>query len=1353
MGDSRGIEPMDFTGNLSENWKYWRQRFENYLVASEIGKKDEKVQVAQLIHYIGAEGIRIYNTFTLAEDDKNKLEKVLQCFESHFLPKKNLSYERFKFFTRKQGENEPMEHFITDLKNLALTCELQDLKDSLIKNLIICGLTNEDLRVKLLDEDDKLDLDSTIQTCIRFENTKKQSNVISKSTKMSTEMEIQAIHRQGQDGSKSRNWKQSTSTLTSSSVVAGPSRLQSHDKFQAQGGWSQPANLKSSQPTRPRGQRLKINSGVCYRCGRVHGKNQCPAYGKKCNMCGYLNHFSKFCQKNKIHAVNCENDDQCNDNNYVFIGSVEKPVCKSDNSWYISMRLNNKRSYQFKLDTGAMANIIPEKILKEINFDRKHLMKTGLKLKSYTNNNIPVIGTCYLNCQYKNIICTIEFFVVESNSLCILGLETCKNLNLIKRVDIVDNVGETQNYYETLVNKNLDLFTGIGCLKNKYHIELIENAKPVIHPPRKIPLPLLKQFRNTITELEKTGIIKKVDEPTDWVNSIVIVRKNNGSLRICLDPRDLNLAIKREHFQLPTIDQITSKLSGAKFFSKLDANSGFWQICLDEESSKLCTFATPYGRYCFLRLPYGIKSAPEVFHKRFREIFNLEGVELYIDDIIIWGRSQVEHDERLKEVFRVAKLNNITFNKEKCKFGMSEITFMGHKITKNGFFPDESKILAIKNMPTPKTKKEVQRFLGMITYVGRFIPNLSNLNSPLRELTKNDVIFEWTDRHMESFINLKNILTEKPVLQYYDIDKPVVISVDASKNGVGAVLLQNSLPCAYASRALTEVQQRYAQIEKELYAIVFGCEKFFEYVYGREFVVETDHKPLVSIFKKPLSSCPARLQRMLIQLQKYDFKVIYKPGKDLFIADALSRAFLTTQKTENNFATEYEICIIDMPYTMTDKKCNEIIKATSDDKNLQLLNKFIKQGWPKSINKVPVEIKCYFKFRHELVERNGLLFKGQQLIIPRNLRRDIINKIHYGHFGIVKCKNRAKESFYWPGMCKQIEDAILNCKTCLQYHVSQQKQCLIPHEIPTNPWYKIGCDILYLGNIMYLLVIDYYSKWVELILLGNNAHSDTVIKHLKSIFARFGIPAVLVSDGGPQFSSFNFDNFARDWGFSCIKSSPRYPQSNGMVERAKQTIKKMLRKAVEDNKDLDLVLLMYRNTPIENNTSPSQILMSRKLRDILPSVESALKPKLINYKEYNKNIQVKQQKQKTYYNKKCKKLKSLRNNQKVRFQNTLGSQWSFGKVVDRVRDRSYKIEKEDGSYVTRNRRFIEIVPNETDIYENNPIDLTKPDDVGMQNTEIDRDKSLSPEGDNIYNIPECTSSGRVVKRVQRLEYS
>lgn len=1336
VSDYRGLAPMDFSGNLSENWKLWKQKFENYMVASEIGKKDEKIQIAQLLHYIGEEGFNIYNTFTYESDeDRNKVCVVIKKFDNHFLPKRNLSYERFKFFTRKQLINESIEQFVTDLKNKARSCEFGELKDNLIKDIFTCGLQNHVLREHLL-QDDSLNLEKAVKYCVSVENSKEQSTIITQRTSSSASLDVQAVGKP----------KCSNSSSTKRGSSSGSHFVQQRQVRQPGGKFQNSKCPPSSSSTTSR---LRGNNGICSRCGSVHGKNQCPAFGKKCNLCGFSNHFAKMCLRKNVNLVeNCQNENVDN-NDYVFIGSVDFNNTV-DNSWYVSLIVNNN-FIKFKLDSGAQANLITDKMLHKINFNSELLEKTEVKLKSYTNNNLPVLGKCSLICKYKNWTGKLDFFVVEDNNYqCILGLESCIKLNLIKRIDVLNDSENLshKNSYDKLIRENIDLFTGLGCLNQKYHIELNENAKPVVHPPRKIPFPLLDQFKSTLNQMEKQKIIKKLNEPTDWVNSFVIVRKKNGTLRICLDPSDLNNAIKREYFQLPTLDQIISNLSGACVFSTLDANSGFWQIALDKESTKLCTFATPFGRYCFLRLPYGIKSAPEVFHKHFKNIFTIQGVELYIDDIIIWGRTQAEHDKRLNEVFKIARQHNVTFNKDKCKFGLSEINYMGHKITKNGYSPDENKLKAIKEMPLPQNKKEVQRFLGMITYVGRFIPNLSNLTSSLRNLIKNDIIFEWTNHHTKSFNELKNLLTKPPVLQYYDINKEVVISVDASKDGVGACLLQNKLPCAYASKALTETQTRWAQIEKELYAIFFGCDRFYEYVYGKKFIVETDHKPLLGIFKKPLASCPARLQRMLIQLKKYDFEIVYKPGKELFVADTLSRAYIQDDKNVTDFENDLEICVIDMNFNLTNKKSEEILNATLEDSELKLLKQFVENGWPNKVSKVPLEIRNYYKCKNEITERNGLLFKSQQLIIPKKLRRDIINKIHYCHLGIQKCKKRANSCFYWPGMSKQLEDTILSCKICLTHRVTQQKETLIPHDIPSIPWYKIGCDILYLGNIMYLLVIDYYTKWVELILLDDNSHSRTIIKHLKSIFSRFGIPAILISDNGPQFKSVDFKIFSDEYEFTHITSSPNYPQSNGMVERQKQTLKKILCKAIQDKKDLDLVLLMYRNSPLESGFSPAELLMSRHLRDILPTTQNYLKPKHIPFHEYNRKIKLNQSKQKKYYDKNSKNRKPISNNQNVRFQNKPKSKWEFGKVINRSRNRSYVIKRNNDTSVTRNRRFIEPIPSTS-----KDVDLDDSDIIEISDSENENSLQSSPENILNNNSPQNTRCGRLVKKPDRLIYS
>lgn len=294
-------------------------------------------------------------------------------------------------------------------------------------------------------------------------------------------------------------------------------------------------------------------------------------------------------------------------------------------------------------------------------------------------------------------------------------------------------------------------------------------------------------------------------------------------------------------------------------------------------------------------MPYGISSAPEIFHRVIKQIFdNIEGVDTYIDDILIYGTTIEEHDARLKLVLDKVKEYNIKLNRKKCVFRTNTLTYMGHKLSNFGISPDEKKIQAIINFKKPENKKDVQRFLGILTYLSKFIPNLSQLSSPLRSIIKKNVHFEWSEEQEKCFKNFKTILSKNPVLQYYSANKQVILSVDASKDGLGAVLLQDGAPVAYASRALTSVQKHYAQIEKELLAICFGCERFREYLYGRQFIVETDHKPLLPIIKKPLNDCPLRLQRLLLLLQYYEFTLNFKKGKELYIADALSRAYDNT---------------------------------------------------------------------------------------------------------------------------------------------------------------------------------------------------------------------------------------------------------------------------------------------------------------------------------------------------------------------------------------------------------------------------------------------------------------------------
>ncbi|XP_030848894.1 uncharacterized protein K02A2.6-like [Strongylocentrotus purpuratus] len=305
----------------------------------------------------------------------------------------------------------------------------------------------------------------------------------------------------------------------------------------------------------------------------------------------------------------------------------------------------------------------------------------------------------------------------------LLGLQACEELKLVKRVLNV----KTESKY-AIVDDYEDVFEGLGCVPGKHHITLKEHAQPVQHACRKIPFPLRNQLKDELDKMERLKVITPVDEPSDWVSSLVVVMKKNNQLRVCLDPRDLNRSIKREHYQLPSRDEITAQFAGAKYFSKFDASSGFWQIELDEESSRLCTFITPFGRYRFLRLPFGVCSAPEVFHKIVHNLFaHIPGVNTMMDVIVVWGSTQQEHDTRLKQVLDIAQEANLKLNRDKCEFNVSQMTFIGDVISgfEQGVQPDPKKVAAILNMERPQNKQDVQRFLGMINYQGKFIPDLS----------------------------------------------------------------------------------------------------------------------------------------------------------------------------------------------------------------------------------------------------------------------------------------------------------------------------------------------------------------------------------------------------------------------------------------------------------------------------------------------------------------------------------------------------------------------------------------------------------------------------------------------------
>ncbi|XP_056142138.1 uncharacterized protein pogzb [Lampris incognitus] len=390
----------------------------------------------------------------------------------------------------------------------------------------------------------------------------------------------------------------------------------------------------------------------------------------------------------------------------------------------------------------------------------------------------------------------------------------------------------------------------------------------VIHQRAKFHQRIQRQVKKELDRMVKSGVTEEIQEPTPWCAAMVPVPKKNGEVRICVDLKQLNKVVKRKKYVLPTMDDILPELANAQVFSLLDAASGFWQLPLDEEIAKLTTFITPFGRYFFHRVPFGITSAPEIFQREMSKVLqHQEGVVVFMDDILVYANTPEEHEQRLQNTLQTLEEAGLQLNNEKCLLRQTQLRYLGHIIDKDGVRPDTAKVEAITQLGPPRNTTELRRVLGMVHYLGRYLPHLSEVTKPLNDLLRGDTAWVWSAVQDEAFRKVKLLISEATVLAFYDTTKPTIVSADASSHGLGGVLLQDHdgqlKPVAYCSRTLMDTDS---------------------------FTLHTDHKPLVPLFNnKDLDSVPLRCQRLLMRMMRFNPTAEYVPGKLLVVADTLSR--------------------------------------------------------------------------------------------------------------------------------------------------------------------------------------------------------------------------------------------------------------------------------------------------------------------------------------------------------------------------------------------------------------------------------------------------------------------------------
>ena len=912
----------------------------------------------------------------------------------------------------------------------------------------------------------------------------------------------------------------------------------------------------------------------------------------------------------------------------------------------------------------------------------------------------------------------VEFLVLQPGHTPLLGAKAsqemnlisvqCKNILSIEQTASLKRIRNTFSSKEEVLSQFKDVFDGaLGKLPHTVRLEIDEMVTPVQLPPRKVPLMVKNELKQELERLTDLGVMKEETEPTKWVSSLVIAKKSNGKMRLCIDPQPLNKALKRSHYPLHVLDDILPNLSNAKVFSVCDVQNGFWHLQLDEDSSRLTTFNTPFGRYRWTRLPFGVAPAPELFQRHLDQALEgLGGVHTIADDILVcgYGQSQEEadndHDENLARLLQRCREKGIKLNAPKFRFKESSVPYCGHSITSHGLRSDPKKTAAITSMPAPSDIAGLRRFLGMTNYLTRFLPSLADLCQPLRELLTKDVAWQWMPKHQDAMDRVCEAVTKAPVLQYFDKSKTTTIQCDASGTGLGAVLLQEGKPVEFASRALSSAERNYAQIEKELLAVLFGLEHFDQYVYGRHVDIESDHRPLQIIAKKPMANMPKRLQRIFLKMMRYCYTLAYKPGKELVLADTLSRAYLELSPETNEFE---EVARLDTVHwlgevnaildaQLTESFSDQLRAATLTDPQMIALAETIVNGWPDQKGEVQQDLKSYFDFRDELTTENGLIMKGQRCVVPQSVRPEALSRIHRSHIGQDGCVRFAREHVFWPGMTSQIKDFVSRCETCQTFSRKQQRETLHQELPPDRPWQEVACDLFELEGKHYLVTVDCHSNFAETDQLSSTT-AFAVIGKLKQHFARYGVPERVRTDNGPQFSSEEFHGFSQEWQFKHMTSSPGHPQSNGKAENAVGTVKQLFRKAMHSGRDVWQSLLDFRNTPTQGMTvSPAQRFLGRRTRTAFPIHSTKLEP---DFPVYGKQLQEQRQRQAAYHNKHARELKPLNIGDRVRVQSFSRRKfWWPATVVKRVGKHSYIVRSEEGRTYRRNRRFLRSSPRE-----------------------------------------------------------
>ena len=1259
---------MSLIGNVSaydesENFETYIQRIELFFAANDVSNAK---RVPAFLSIIGPKLYSLVKDLVSPKTPSDcKFEDLVKVIKEHYKPQVVIISERFKFYSRKQESNENVVAFLAALKSLATTCKFENTLEVMLRDRFVMGLREEATQRALLTEKD-LTFARAVEIAVARESAAKDAREFGR-----------GIH----GGHSSKDDVNSVKATFAKSSYKSNKSIPKEKSDQGE-------RKKGSKPDKP-----------CSGCGRKHWKSDCPFSNAECFLCKKKGHIAKVCftkkqnskssvsnsktkQVSSIESSSRTSFDKEFSGDYVFTATNN-----ASEPFYVTLEVDGTAGVSFQVDTGAARTLMSySDFLKTFPEPRPKLLNSTTVLRKYGGSSIPICGEFKATLKYRNqVLENRTILVVKDSGPNLLGRDLFPDFEISLNFPSVAVHAVDAN---SLLSKFPELFKDeLGTFKGvEITLEVGAGKAPKFYKARNVPYAMKSKVDTELDRLLALNILEPVAHAS-CAAPIVPVLKGDGTIRICGDYRlTVNQVCPLNSYPVPRIDDLFATLGGGKVFSKLDMRNAYNQLLLSDESKPLTTINTHRGLFQYTRLCFGIASAPAIFQRTVEELLKgIPGVVVFLDDILCSGRTHMEHEGRLCEVLKRLEQVGLKLHPSKCCFGVSSVQYLGYVIDATGLRPTKEKVDAITDAPEPKDVTQLRGYLGMLNFYRKFLVNAATVLEPLNSLLRKDVKWNWSQEHSKAFRDSKSLLIDACLI-HFDPSLPIVVSADSSKYGVGAVLCHlkdgEELPVVFASRTLNSAERNYSQTEKEALALVFALKRFHHYVWGTQFTLITDHKPLLGLFnpKKPIPEMASgRIQRWSLMLQAYSFDLYHRSGKSLGAADALSRLPLPSMPESVPVCAEW-VHLVDVldsaPVTS-----QEISKWTSKDPVLSQVLVYLDYGWPTTTD--DEDLKPFMQRKDELSTQHGCVLWGSRVVVPVRCREALLEELHREHLGSTKMKQLARSYFWWPGLDKAIENLSSQCPVCLSHRPAPKRAPLHPWDWPEKPWVRLHADYAGPVNGMWFLVItDAHSKWIE-VLPTKDTSSSATITMMRHVFSHFGLPMTLVTDNGSNFTSREFELFMSKNGIRHITSAPYQPSTNGQAENTVKSFKSFLKHCEgEDWRcQLDKFLFKYRVTPHSTTgVSPAELLFGRKLRTVLDLVHPS--------KSVQTTVLNNQRVQKLNYDGKTTRKVDLMPESPIMVRNystQSKNRWVPAKVVEQTGPVSYKCELSEGGMVRRHQ--------------------------------------------------------------------